>query len=255
MKKLIPLLALTAAILTACPTPQPAPAGTSVPTTGGTVSSGDTQASLVAPSANTGTFVSVIPSSDQGQIPTGLTFARAYHFQVTAGSLPSATISINTGVEVVKPVKGNPVPRLYRRDGTFWRYVDGQSTTNGKLSATVQTFGVYGILNGVAAIKLVVTPNPVNLTVGQTQQMTAAVRDSLDQPLPSVDSQEVTWILESALALAMKPQVLEVVGVNTISATGLFTANAVATDKIIATTNQNVEVRVPVTVTKGVILK
>ena len=250
MKNLIPLLALTAAILTACPTPQPT--GTGVPTTGGTVSSSDAQASLVAPSASTGTFVNVTASSDQGQIPTGLTFVRAYNFQVTAGSVSTATISISTGQEVVAPAKGI-VPRLYRRDGTYWRYVDGQSAANGKLSATVQTYGIYGVLNGIANIKLVVTPNPVSLTVGNTQQMTAVVSDSLDQPLPSVDSQGVTWILESQILKGAQPQALEVVGVNTISATGLFTANAVATDKIIATTNQNVEVRVPVTVTKGVV--
>ncbi|MEY4529587.1 MAG: hypothetical protein RLZZ156_308, partial [Deinococcota bacterium] len=171
------------------------------------------------------------------------------NFQVTAGSVASATLNISTGVEAVNSAKANPVPRLYRRDGTFWRYVDGQTTSGGKLSATVQTYGVYGVLSGVATIKdIILTPNPVNLTVGQTQQMTTLVRDSLNQPMPSVDS-PVTWLLESQTFAGAVPQALVVVANNTISDTGLFTANKAATDKIIATTNQNVEVRVPVTVT------
>ncbi len=249
MKKLIPLLALTAAILTACPTPQPA--GTAVPTTGGTVSSSDTQASLVAPSATAGTFVTVTPLSDQGQIPSGLTFVRAYNFQVTAGSVPSATISFAVNNAGVSKATSNAI-RLFRRDGVYWRYVEEQISVKGALRATVQTYGVYGVMSGVATIKdIVLTPNPVSLTVGNTQQMTAVVRDSLNQPMPSVDS-AITWNLESQTLAGAIPQALEVVGVNTISATGLFTANAVATDKIIATTNQNVEVRVPVTVTKGI---
>ncbi len=249
MKKLLPLLTLTAAILTACPTPQPV--GTAVPTTGGTVISTDTQASLVAPSAGAGTFVTVAASSDQGQLPSGLTFVRAYNFQVTAGSVPSATISFAVDNAGATKATSNAI-RLFRRDGVYWRYVEGQFGVKGALKATVQTYGVYGVLSGVATIKdIVLTPNPVSLTVGQTQQMTALVRDSLNQPMPSVDS-PITWNLESVIAVAMKPQTESA---NTISATGLFTANQPATDKIIATTNQNIEVRVPVTVTKGVVTK
>ena len=252
MKNLIPLFALTAAILTACPTPQPS--GTAVPTTGGTVSSSDSQASLNAPSATAGTFVAVTASSDQGQLPSGLTFVRAYNFQVTAGSVPSATVSFAVDNAGASKATSNAI-RLFRRDGVYWRYVEGQFGVKGALRATVQTYGVYGVLSGVATIKdIVLTPNPVNLTVGQTQQMTTLVRDSLNQPMPSVDS-PITWNLESQTLAGAMPQALEVVAVNTISATGLFTANAAATDKIIATTNQNVEVRVPVTVTKGVVVK
>ena len=248
MKPLFPLFALTAAILTACPAPMTAPAGTAVPSSGGTVSSSDTQASLVAPSATSGTFINVTASSDQGSIPSGQTFIKAYGFQVTAGSVASATISIQVDQPVSKSsvsiLKGNAINRLYKRDGAFWRYVTGQTSTSSGVSAVVSSYGVYGVLQGIATIKdIVVTPSSVNLTVGQTQQMTALVRDSLDQPMPTTDAEPISWILESATLASV--QALQ----NTISATGLFTANSAGQDKIIAITNQNVKVRVPVTVT------
>ena len=247
MKPLFALFAVTAALLTACPAPTP-PAGTAVPTTGGISSSSDTQAVFNAPSAGMGTFVNVSPSSDEGQIPAGLTFVRAYDFQVTAGSVPNASISIiaTTTVSSVAPTltkAAKIVDRLYRRDGNFWRFVAGQTNANGQVSVTVQTYGIYGVLRGIATIKdIAMTPNPVSLTVGQTQQMAALVRDSLNQPMPSIDS-PISWMLESATLASVQASQ------NTISDTGLFTANSAGQDKIIATTNQNIEVRVPVTVT------
>jgi hypothetical protein len=255
MKKLIPLFALTAAILTACPPPPQV--GTAIPTTGGTVNSSDSKASFVAPSAGSGTFVNVAPSSDQGQIPGGQTFVSAYNFVVTAGSVANATVNIQfaeAAAPAVSILKGNPVNRLYKRDGNFWRFVEGQTSTSTKVSAVVSSYGVYGVLSGVATIKdIVITPSSININLTNqavTQQMTALVRDSLDQPMPNIDSSPVTWILESQTFSGAQPQaVLIMPGGNTISETGLFTARVAATDKIIATTNQNVTAKVPVTVT------
>ena len=261
MKKLIPLFALTAAILTACPTPTPN--GTAVPAAGGTVKSSDNQASLLAPSATAGTFVNVATSSDQGSIPSGLTFIKAYNFQVTAGSIPNATISIQfaepvaaTSVSVLKPVIRVD---FYKREGAFWRYVTGQTKTSTSVSANVSSYGVYGVLQGVATIKdIVITPSSVTIdlngkTVAPTQQMTAVERDSLDQPIPSVDS-SITWILGSQTFAGsqLNPQALAVVPVgNSIdNTTGLLTARvATSNETIIATGNQNKQASVPLTIT------
>jgi hypothetical protein len=247
MKKLIPLFALTAAILTACPPPPPV--GTSVPTTGGTVNSSDSQASFVAPSAGSGTFVNVTSSSDQGSIPTGLTFVKAYNFAVTAGSVPNANISIQFAAPAVltsaSSRKGNAVFRLYKRDAAFWRYVEGQTSTSTSVSASVTGYGVYGVLSGIATIKdIIVSPNPVNINLSGSQavtlQMTAVVHDSLNQPMPSVDS-TVTWIFGSALVAGsqLKPQAVAVIGNSIDNTTGLLTARVAATDTIIATGGQN----------------
>ncbi len=247
MKKIIGILAL-AGILTACPSPQPV--GTALPTTGGTVSSSDTKASFVAPIAGAGTFVQVTSSSDQGQIPSGQTFVSAYNFAVTAGSVANATISIQVAEPVapaISVLKGNPVNRLYKRDGSFWRYVTGQTNTSTTVSASVSSYGVYGVLRGIATIKdIVVTPNPVVIdlngkTSAVTQQMTAVERDSLDQPIPSVDS-SITWILGSQAFAGsqLSPQALVVTPVNSIdNTTGLLTARVAGSDTIIATGNQN----------------
>jgi hypothetical protein len=249
MKKLIPLFALTAAILTACPPPPPV--GTAVPTTGGTVNSSDAQASFVAPSAGSGTFVNVTPSSDSGSIASGQTFVKAYNFAVTAGSVANATISIQFAAPVAalnaSSRKGNAVFRLYRRDGAFWRYVEGQTSSTTSVSASVSSYGVYGVLSGIATIKdIVVTPNPVNINLSGsqpvTQQMTAVVRDSLNQPMPSVDS-TVTWILGSALVAGnqLNPDAVVVapIGNSIDNTTGVLTARVAATDTIIATGGQN----------------
>lgn len=254
MKKFIPLLTLTAAILTACPTPQPA--GTAVPSTGGSVTSGD--ATFTAPSASAGTFVNVTSSSDQGSIPTGLFFTKAANFQVTAGSVANATVSfiipgpVAVTPSQIQPTKGiSSTYRLYRRDGNFWRYVDGQTYPNNtSVAAKVSSYGVYGVLQGVATIKdIVVTPNPLSITVGQTHQMTTVVRDSLNQPMPSVDS-PITWGLRSTyLAGAnLQPQAVAPVLANALSAEGLFTANVAGTDTIDVTTQQNKTIAVPVTI-------
>jgi hypothetical protein len=213
-----------------------------------------------SPSAGAGTLVNIAPSSDQGQIPNGQTFVSAYNFAVTAGSVANATISIQAA-EPVAPTassrKGNPVNRLYKRDNNFWRYVEGQTNTSTNVSAIVSSYGVYGVLSGIATIKdIVVTPSSVNINLTNqavTQQMTTLVRDSLDQPMPNIDSSPVTWILESQIFSGAQPQAVIVLPAgNTISETGLFTARVAATDKIIATTNQNVTAKVPVTVTGSI---
>jgi hypothetical protein len=261
MKKLIPLFALTAAILTACPPPPPA--GTSIPTSGGTVSSSDNQASFVAPSATAGTFANVTASSDLGSIPAGLTFVKAYNFAVTAGSVASATVNIQFAAAAALTSAANRkvavvINRLYKRDGAFWRYVDGQTSTSTSVSATVTSYGVYGVLSGIATIKdIVITPNPVNINLTGSQavnvQMNALVRDSLNQPMPTVDA-PITWNLQSQFAGAQPRAVVVAPVGNSLDSNGLFTARIAATDTIIATTNQNVTASVSVTVT-GSILK
>jgi hypothetical protein len=250
MKKFIPLFALTAAILTACPPPPPV--GTSIPTSGGTVNSSDSQASFVAPSAGSGTFANVSTSSDEGQIANGQTFVRAYNFAVTAGSVPSATVSIQIAAPAaLTGRKGNAVDRLYKRDGNFWRYVKDQTSTSTAVSAVVSSYGVYGVLRGIATIKdIVIAPNPVNVnltTQAVTVQMTATVRDSLNQTMPDVDALPINWFLQSQIEVA-RPQAVAVIGNSINQSTGLFTAQIAATDKIIASGNQNVKAEVPVTV-------
>jgi hypothetical protein len=265
MKKFIPLFALTAVILTACPPPPPA--GTSIPTSGGTVSSSDNQASFVAPNATAGTFANVTASNDLGSIPSGLTFVKAYNFAVTAGSVASATISIQFAAPVTAVPSSRKVAvainRLYKRDGAFWRYVDGQTSTSTSVSATVTGYGVYGVLSGIATIKdIVVTPNPVNINLSGsqaiTQQMTAVVRDSLDQPMPAVDS-AVTWILGSALLsgsqVSQQAVLVAPVGNAIDNSTGLLTARVAATDTIIATGGQNKQsAPVPLNITGSLVI-
>jgi hypothetical protein len=254
MNKIIGVLALVG-VLTACPS-QP-PVGTALPSTGGTVNSSDTKASFVVPIAGAGTFVNVTPSSDQGQIPNGQTLVSAYNFAVIAGSVASATVNIQVATPVVTPKKGNSVNRLYKRDGTFWRYVEGQTNTSTSVSAVVSSYGVYGVLSGIATIKdIIITPNPVVIdlngkTSAVTQQMTAVERDSLDQPVPSVDS-SLTWVLGSQLLAGsqLSPQLSDALENTIDNTTGLLTARvAVSGETIIASGNQNKTASVPLTIT------
>lgn len=254
MKKFVPLFAVLVAILTACPTPAPR-VGTAI-ATGGTVASSDSNASLTATSAATGTFVNVVSSSDQGQIPGGLTFVSAYNFQVTAGSVASATVSIKTPAPsassaALTPSKGVSTSySLYKRDGDFWRYVTGQTSTNTAISATVSSFGVYAILRGVATIQdIVVSPSDAatlnTIIVGTSLQFSAVVRDTLEQTIPNEILIPINWFYQEDNAFPenapLQSQAVAVKPVNTIDASGLFTARKATTGTITATTDQNVK--------------
>lgn len=165
----------------------------------------------------------LVPGTSFDFDPDGLSFAApvTLTLQFDASSLPAG-------------VRAQEV-RVHRESAGQWVPVDGSTVDvpASSASATLAGFSVYGLL-GVAATSVALTPNQVQLEVGETVQLTATALASGGLQLPA---RPVDWATTDA-------------GVATVDEGGLVSAVAAGAASITATVDA-VEASATVTVGAG----